>query len=74
MLSCGVREDKRIEVCRPLSEGGLGICSVEDTIFGLHGKLAWKILSQDSHWTRMLLQKYGPDSVYNIASIRAKIF
>lgn len=53
------------KVCRPLSAGGLGIRSLGDTISGPHGKLAWKILAHDTLWTRMLLQKYGKDSVYN---------
>lgn len=31
------------KVCRPESEGGLRVGSIADTIFGLHGKLAWKL-------------------------------
>lgn len=54
----------------PIAEEGLGLWSMEDTMHALHGKLVWKILSQDSLWTRMLLQKYGEDSVYEGASVR----
>lgn len=58
------------KISRPIADGGLGIRSVKDTIFGLHGKLAWKILSQQSLWTRMILQKYGRDSVYEANNFR----
>lgn len=58
------------KISRPIAEGGLGIRSVKDTIFGLHGKLAWKIPSQQSLWTRMILQKYGRDSVYEANNFR----
>lgn len=33
-------------------------------IYGLYGKLAWKILTQDSLWTRLLFQKYGSGRVH----------
>lgn len=59
------------KICQPISEGGLGIRSVSEAIFGLHGKLAWKILAQHSLWTRMLLQKYGTKSVYEATNLRA---
>lgn len=51
-------------ICKPITKGGLGLRSVEDAEFGLHGKLAWKILSQESVWARILLQKYGAHSIY----------
>lgn len=34
-------------ICAPLSEGGLGIRSVTEAVHGLHGKLAWKVMSQE---------------------------
>lgn len=59
------------KICRPIDEGGLGIRSLEDTVYGLHGNLAWKFLSQDSLWIRMLLQKYGVESIYEDAHFRS---
>lgn len=50
------------EVCTPYSEGVLGIRSFKDTIFGLQGKLAWKVFAGNTLWTRILRQKYGLDS------------
>lgn len=49
------------DVCSPFYEGGLGIRSLQDTIKGLQGKLAWKVYAGDTLWTRMLRQKYGID-------------
>lgn len=47
------------KVHAPCSEGGLGIRSVNETIHGLQGKLAWKIFVGGSLWSRVLQQKYG---------------
>lgn len=47
------------EICTPYSEGGLGIRSLQDTVFGLQGKLAWKVYEGKSLWARLLRQKYG---------------
>lgn len=52
------------KTCKPVEQGGLGIRSVTDMICGLHGKIACKIMSQNSLWTRKLLQKYGDRSIY----------
>lgn len=49
------------DVCSKFSEGGLGIRSLNDTIFGLQGKLDWKVYAGDTLWTRILRQKYGID-------------
>lgn len=57
------------KIYRPLAAGGLGIRSLEDTIYGLHGKFAWKFLAHDMLWTRILLQKYGSDSSYDEHSL-----
>lgn len=48
----------------------MGIRSMTETVYGLQGKLAWKILSQETLWTRLLIQKYGKQSVYNANEIR----
>lgn len=37
---------------------GLGFRSLNDTIFGLQGKLAWKVFYGDTLWARLLRQKY----------------
>lgn len=42
------------KICRPKHESGLGNRSLSETVYGLHGKLAWKILSQETLWTRLL--------------------
>lgn len=47
------------KVTRPIREGGLGIRRFVDTLYGLHGKLAWRIMEGKSLWWRMLLAKYG---------------
>lgn len=39
-------------------------------VFGLHGKLAWKILSQNSIWARIIVQKYGSNSVGDSRALR----
>lgn len=47
------------KVCSPYTEGGLGIRTLKDTVYGLQGKLAWKICAGNTLWTRLLRQKYG---------------
>lgn len=47
------------KITKPLSEGGLGIHSLSDKIYGLHGKLAWRLLSGNSLWASLIMQKYG---------------
>lgn len=47
------------KVARPLQEGGLGIRKFSDTIIGLRGKLAWRIIEGKSLWSRILQRKYG---------------
>lgn len=47
------------EVCTPFKEGGLGIRSLQDTVYGLQGKLAWKVYAGNTIWTKLLRQKYG---------------
>lgn len=47
-------------------EGGLGIRKICDTMYGLHGKLAWNIFSGESLWARLLYQKYGLQSVHGL--------
>lgn len=33
------------EVCTSFSEGGIGLRTLKDTIYGLQGRLAWKVYS-----------------------------
>lgn len=47
------------EVCTPFKEGRLGIRSLQDTVYGLQGKLAWKVYAGNTIWTKLLRQKYG---------------
>lgn len=47
------------EVCTPYNEGGLGIRALKDTVYGLQGKLAWKVYTGNTLWTKLLRQKYG---------------
>lgn len=47
------------DICSPYGEGGLGIRSLKDTIFGLQGKLAWKIYEGKTIWANLLRQKYS---------------
>lgn len=58
-------------ICRPIEEGGLGIKLLTETVHGLHGKLAWKIISHETLWTRLLRQKYGVQSVHTSNMLRA---
>lgn len=58
-------------ICTPVEEGGLGIRSIHETVHGLNGKLAWKTISQETLWTRLLRQKYGVQSVYSTTALRA---
>lgn len=51
------------EVCAPYTEGGLGIRTLKDTLYGLQGKLAWKVYSGDTLWTKLMRQKYGDNSI-----------
>lgn len=39
-------------ICRPKSDGGLGIRSLQDNMKALHGKLAWNFLNQESLWSK----------------------
>lgn len=57
-------------ICTPVEEGGLGIRSIHETVHGLHGKLAWKIISKETLWTRLLRQKYGVQSVFSPTALR----
>lgn len=47
------------KVTIPIDEGGLGIHKLSDSMYGLHGKLAWNIFTGESLWARILFQKYG---------------
>lgn len=47
-------------------KGGLGLRSLRDTIYGLHGKLAWKVHAGNTLWAKLLRQKYGTDSAKGI--------
>lgn len=47
------------EICRPYNEGGLGIRTLKETVYGLQGKLAWKVYAGNSLWSNLLRQKYG---------------
>lgn len=47
------------EVCTSFSEGGIGLRTLKDTIYGLQGRLAWKVYSGNTLLTRLLRQKYG---------------
>lgn len=44
------------------NEGGLGLRTLKDTVYGLQGKLAWKVFGGHTLWARILRKKYGVDS------------
>ena len=47
------------EVCRPKSEGGLGIRMNEDVNKATITKLGWRIfMNKDSSWARIMMDKY----------------
>ncbi|KAL3655749.1 hypothetical protein CASFOL_000145 [Castilleja foliolosa] len=46
------------KICMPLDCGGLGIRSLSDTIFGLHGKLAWNIIQNKSMRSQWMNKKH----------------
>ncbi|KAL3641434.1 hypothetical protein CASFOL_016402 [Castilleja foliolosa] len=46
------------KVCMHKADGGLGIRSMADTIYGLQGKLAWSIIQKKTIWSKILNQKY----------------
>lgn len=51
-------------IVTPLEKGGLGIRKISETMYGLHGKLAWNIFSGESIWAQLLYQKYGLNGVH----------
>ncbi|KAL9687458.1 hypothetical protein QQ045_031861 [Rhodiola kirilowii] len=53
------------KACRPKESGGLGILSLEYLKPSLHGKLAWKIVAEDSLWCRFMKAKYGNSSKHS---------
>ncbi|KAL9665286.1 hypothetical protein QQ045_020701 [Rhodiola kirilowii] len=62
MVSIGVKEGSQYgweKACLPKEAGGLSILSLEDLKLSLHGKLAWKVVSENSFWCRYLRAKYG---------------
>ncbi|KAL3629954.1 hypothetical protein CASFOL_026266 [Castilleja foliolosa] len=46
------------KICSPTECGGLGIRILTDTMFGLHGKLAWNIIQNKSLWSQWMNKKY----------------
>ncbi|KAL3635943.1 hypothetical protein CASFOL_020490 [Castilleja foliolosa] len=52
-------------ICLKKEEGGLGIRNIHDTVKGLHGKLAWRILERKSLWSSILSQKYKLQDMNN---------
>lgn len=60
------------EICTPYNEGGLGIRTLKDTVYGLQGKLAWKVYSGENMELTILwgctpgnnlLRLYGVESI-----------
>lgn len=47
------------KISTPTDTGGLGIRKLSETIYGLHGKLAWNIFPGESLLARLLYEKYG---------------
>lgn len=66
-FSLGVQGDTRTHwvswksVCTPISEGGFGIRRVIDIMAGLHAKLLWLAMLNNSLWARFIRTKYFED-------------
>ncbi|KAF5472484.1 hypothetical protein F2P56_009201 [Juglans regia] len=45
-------------MCKPVQEGGVGIRNIAETQKALHMKFAWKILMENSQWSRFFKAKY----------------
>ncbi|KAF5450402.1 hypothetical protein F2P56_030760 [Juglans regia] len=50
-----------VALCKPVTEGGLGICSLQDVQSSLHMKIAWNLLQGTSLWSQFFLAKYIGD-------------
>lgn len=46
-------------VCRPISEGGLGIRPLPQIMQALHAKRCWSLIQGNSVWAHYMLRKYG---------------
>lgn len=46
-------------ICRPMTEGGLGIRSLSQVMTALHAKRCWSIIKGDSVWAHYMVRKYG---------------
>lgn len=46
-------------ICRPLSEGGLGIRPLNMIMKCLHAKRCWSFLKGESFWSQYMYRKYG---------------
>lgn len=46
-------------VCRPTSEGGLGIRALPQIMSALHAKRYWSLIQGKSVWAHYMLRKYG---------------
>lgn len=44
---------------KPMAEGGLGIRGLSEVQLAMHMKLAWRLMSMDSLWSRFFLVKYA---------------
>lgn len=53
---------KWASICTPIEEGGLGIETFEQLCQGLHAKLMWLVLENNSLWARYARSKYFQNS------------
>ncbi|XP_042983328.1 uncharacterized protein LOC122312726 [Carya illinoinensis] len=50
-----------VDICKPVSEGGLGLRNLQDVQSSLHMKLAWNLLQGTSLWSKFFHTKYIGD-------------
>ncbi|KAJ6826579.1 uncharacterized protein M6B38_371420 [Iris pallida] len=58
-------------VCRPMTEGGLDIRSLDQVMFSLYAKRCWSFVKKESLWAQYMIHKYGNPSTPDY-SIRYK--
>ncbi|XP_057965296.1 uncharacterized mitochondrial protein AtMg00310-like [Malania oleifera] len=46
------------KLCKPTSEGGLGVCDFGEVQKSLHMKFAWRLMTLDNLWTKFFRAKY----------------
>ncbi|KAL3613262.1 hypothetical protein CASFOL_042885 [Castilleja foliolosa] len=62
------------KICKPTECGGLGIRSLADTLFGLHGKLAWNIIQNKSLWSKWMNQKHCRGGQLTCTNLDSKLW